>query len=109
MAVEEPLLGEDGAADDGADARLHVLVRDLRPSCDRERGPHLKSEIGIHSSLLVGLMFVREEYLDSCNTETTFSLYFVFRLQLYSRIHRFSDPLHLHFLRRPHFSLISIF
>ena len=47
MAVEEPLLGEDGAADDGADARLHVLVRDLRAGCDRERGAHLQSAMGI--------------------------------------------------------------
>ena len=45
MAVEEPLLGEDGAADDGADARLHVLVRYLRPGGDRARGTHLQPGI----------------------------------------------------------------
>ena len=45
VAVEEPLLGQDGAPHDGADARLHVLVRYLRPGGDRARGSHLQPRI----------------------------------------------------------------
>ena len=45
VAVKKPLLGQDGAAHDGADARPHVLVCYLRPGGDCARSTHLKSAI----------------------------------------------------------------